>query len=161
MRSGWLVVPSGGMSTQTGGIIGIGTIADRSRGLKDAYQSSVGMRLAQLYAYNNLKGGEIMKRMKSFLLALVLTGTAGVTVAKAADGVLLKEESTTGSYCHMKFPAIREDSLGTGYHPVLKSADTGDVIDFYGSCDEDPLGKDQWWSQRLQYELEERDAYGQ
>src|SRR5919109_2342472 len=88
------------------------------------------------------RGGEIMKRIGSFLSALVLSGSVGLTAAQAADGVLVKEEIIPGSYCHMKFPAIRGRTLA-GDHPVLKSATTGDVIDFYGSCDEDPLGKDQ------------------
>lgn len=29
------------------------------------------------------------------------------------------------------------------YHPVLKDADSGDIIDFDGPCDLDPLGKDE------------------
>ena len=35
----------------------------------------------------------------------------------------------------MKFPAIRPRTLDTD-HPQLKRPDTGDVIDFYGACDE-------------------------
>jgi hypothetical protein len=46
----------------------------------------------------------------------------------ADDGILLKDEITTG-YCHMKFPAIREGTLGSD-HPVLKDPRTGDIIDF-------------------------------
>jgi len=80
----------------------------------------------------------------SFLSALLFIGIAGTSAtAIGADGVLLKEEIAPGSnYCHMQFPAIREDTLNWK-HPVLKSADSGDTIDFYGPCDENPVGKDQ------------------
>lgn len=89
-----------------------------------------------------------MKRIGSCLSVLVLIGSFGVSAAKADDGVLFKQEDTPGSYCHMKFPAIRPSTLGTD-HPTLKSADTGDVIDFYGPCDENPTGQDQVTAQKL------------
>ena len=89
-----------------------------------------------------------MKIATSFLAGLVLMGSVGVSGAKAADGVILKEEAVPGSYCHMQFPAIEESTLYTD-HPVLKSADSGDIIDFYGSCDESPVGKDQVQQQEL------------
>jgi hypothetical protein len=92
-----------------------------------------------------------MKIATSFLAGLVLMGSVGVNAAKAADGVLSKQEFTPGSYCHMQFPAIEESTLFTD-HPVLKSADSGDIIDFYGACDENPLGKDQVASQRSEYQ---------
>jgi hypothetical protein len=92
-----------------------------------------------------------MKIAKSFLAGLVLMGSVGVSGAKAADGVLLQEQDGPGNYCHMQFPAIDESTLYTD-HPVLKSADSGDIIDFYGSCNEDPLGKDQVMAQRSQHE---------
>jgi hypothetical protein len=92
-----------------------------------------------------------MKIATSFLAGLVLMGSVGVTGAKAADGVLLKEQDVAGSYCHMQFPAIEESTLYTD-NPVLKSADSGDIIDFYGSCDENPLGKDQVIAQRSERE---------
>ncbi|HEX2522232.1 MAG TPA: hypothetical protein VHP35_08905, partial [Terriglobia bacterium] len=67
-----------------------------------------------------------------------------------ADGILLKEESAPGSnYGHLKFPAIREETLGSD-HPVLKDASSGDIIDFYGPLDHDPLGADEVRSQRFQ-----------
>ena len=92
-----------------------------------------------------------MKIATSFLAGLVLMGSVGVSGAKAADGVMLKEEAVPGSYCHMQFPAIEESTLYTD-HPVLKSADSGDIIDYYGSCDENPLGKDQVIAQRSERE---------
>ncbi len=71
--------------------------------------------------------------------------------ALASDGVLSKDEFTPGSYCHMKFPAIRQRTLATD-NPELKNSDTGDVIDFYGPCDESPTGADQVTGQRLDEE---------
>ena len=93
-----------------------------------------------------------MKNAKGFLAALLLLGniTASGT-ALAADGVIEKEELTPGSnYCHMKFPAIDDYSLFSD-HPVLKSETSGDIIDYYGPCDEDPLGKDQLTKQRQDF----------
>jgi hypothetical protein len=92
-----------------------------------------------------------MKTMKSVLSVLVLAGAMGSSIASAADadGVILKDVSTEGSYCHMKFPAIDERSLGSK-HPVLKDASSGDIIDFYGPCNHDPLGKDEIHSQLLE-----------
>ena len=91
-----------------------------------------------------------MKIATSFLAALLFTGTLGsINTAMSADGVISKDELATDSYCHEKFPAIRPSTLDTD-HPTLKSSDTGDVIDYYGSCDESPLGKDQIQEQKLE-----------
>lgn len=91
---------------------------------------------------------------ESFLAALLFISWCGTnsnalgadSKAPGAEGVLLKEEYVVGSYCHEKLPAIRESSLA-GDHPVL-SAD--EIIDFYGPCNQDPLGKDQLTAQRLE-----------
>lgn len=90
-----------------------------------------------------------MKRIGSFLSVLALSGVLGMTSALAADGLLLKQPETVNGYCHMKFPAIRPSTLA-GDHPMLKSSTTGDVIDFYGACDENPVGHDQVESQRME-----------
>ena len=91
-----------------------------------------------------------MKIATSFLAALLFTSALGaLNNAMAADGVLLKQEATPGSYCHLKFPAIRQSSLDDD-QPALKNSGTGDVIDFYGSCDENSLGKDQVHEQKLE-----------
>lgn len=88
-----------------------------------------------------------MKRIGTTLSILALAGSlAGSAIA--ADGILLKEQ-TTNNYCHMKFPAIKERTLA-GNNPELKDASSGDVIDFYGPCDESPTGKDQVTAQRFQ-----------
>ena len=100
-----------------------------------------------------------MKIATSFLAGLLLIGTLGATAtAMAADGVIskqelpagviYKQELTPGSYCHLKFPAIREETLHR-HHPVLLDPSDGDIIDYYGPCDEDPLGKDQVHEQKL------------
>jgi hypothetical protein len=106
------------------------------------------------------KGGAIMKNFKSNLSIWLVVGVLATSCAAlAADGVLLKEDIAPGSYCHMKFPAIRPSTLA-GNNPELKNSTTGDIIDFYGSCDESPVGKDQVESQRLQYEHQFDHAYG-
>ena len=48
----------------------------------------------------------------------------------------------------MQFPAMEEDSLGV--RPVLKDASTTDIIDFYGPCDYDPLGRIEVRTQRTE-----------
>src|ERR1700758_5387263 len=86
------------------------------------------------------------------LAASVLFLSAAVTSSIAADyanGVITKDVFTEGSYCHLKFPAIRPETLSWS-HPVLKDPSSGDIIDFYGACDHDPLGKDEIWRQRWQ-----------
>jgi hypothetical protein len=89
-----------------------------------------------------------MKIATSFLAALLFIGTLGaINTATGQDGIIYDQEVTPESYCHLKFPAITDPSLA-GDHPVLK--DSGDVIDFYGPCDENPVGKDQVMSQRMQ-----------
>jgi hypothetical protein len=91
-----------------------------------------------------------MKLATSFLAALLLAGTLGAfNNAIAEDGVLSKDQLTSDPYCHEKFPAIRESTLDSN-QPTLKDSNTGDVIDFYGPCDENPVGKDQVQEQKLE-----------
>jgi hypothetical protein len=91
-----------------------------------------------------------MKIATSLLAAVLLVGALGaINTAMAADGIIDKQELTPGSYCHLKFPAIREDTLGTD-HPTLEDPNSGDIIDFYGSCDENPVGKHQVEEQKLE-----------
>ena len=90
-----------------------------------------------------------MKIATSFLAGLLLIGSLGAGgTATAADGVISKQKLPPGSYCHLKFPAIREETLSSD-HPVLLDPSDGDIIDYYGPCDEDPLGKDQVHEQKL------------
>jgi len=104
-----------------------------------------------------------VKNSKWLVSGLVLTGMLGLggtkviaasdVLSKAqSDGVLSKTQLTEGNYCHLQFPAIRPSTLGTD-HPQLKSANTGDIVDFYGPCNHDPLGKDEVLSQEQESEF--------
>jgi hypothetical protein len=87
-----------------------------------------------------------MKLAKSSLVPLLLAGSLAARGAAMGgeDGILLKDELTADSYCHLTFPAVSERTLA-GNHPVLSH---DDIIDFYGPCDENPLGQDQVQDQR-------------
>jgi hypothetical protein len=90
-----------------------------------------------------------MKIATSILAAVLFTGTLGaLNNAIAEDGILSKDSLTSDPYCHEKFPAIRQSTLDSN-QPTLKDSNTGDVIDFYGPCDENPVGKDQVHEQKL------------
>jgi hypothetical protein len=67
----------------------------------------------------------------------------------AAEVVTSKAPSPSGS-CHLKFPPIREDTLFSD-RPVLKDPSNGDMIDFYGPCNYDPLGRESILRQRFEY----------
>ena len=87
-----------------------------------------------------------MKIAIPFLSAALLVG--GFVAAGNAD-VLSKTESAPGdNYCHLRFTAITADSLVTN-HPISKGPDSGDIIDFYRPCNENPVGQDQVSAQKL------------
>jgi hypothetical protein len=91
-----------------------------------------------------------MKIATSFLAALLFVSSLGASSAfAAAEGVISNAVLTPGSYCHLTFPAIREETLSWD-RPVLKDPSLGDIIDFYGPCDTDPLGEGQIHEQRLE-----------
>jgi hypothetical protein len=83
--------------------------------------------------------------------AVFIAGASNGLTAPAANAafVLSKDAFTEGRYCAMKFPAIRERTLATA-QPVLKDPSSGDLIDFYGPCSHDPLGKEEVHDQLLQ-----------
>jgi len=81
-----------------------------------------------------------------FACPLLFGSVVASSIALSADGILLKQEMP-GGYCHLQFPSIREETLSWD-RPVLKDASSGDRIDYYGSCDHDPLGKEEIESQR-------------
>ena len=90
-----------------------------------------------------------IKSTKPVFYALVLASTfvMGIAQGQASDdGIISRTSDSDGSYCHLTFPAIRPETLGTN-HPQLKSPTEGDIIDFYGPCNHDPLGKDEVGSQ--------------
>ena len=89
-----------------------------------------------------------MKIATSFLAALLFTGALeSINTAMSADGVISKDELATGSYCHEKFHPMTGQSLDTD-KPVVNNS--GATIDFYGSCNENPLDQDQIHDQKLQ-----------
>ena len=88
-----------------------------------------------------------MKTIKSLLSVLMLLGLSMPPLAEAQSAERKKDESA--AYCHLKFPAIREDTLYSD-RPVLKDPRDGDIIDFYGPCDYDPLGKEAVLRQRAE-----------
>ena len=77
----------------------------------------------------------------------------------AGEVVISKVPDPSGSFCHLKFSAIREDTLFSD-RPVLKDPSEGDVIDFYGPCNYDPLGRDSMLRQRFEHQLRMRKEYG-
>ena len=87
--------------------------------------------------------------MKKILSVLVFIGSLGLanTAVWGAEGVISKVAAPSGDYCHLKFPAILENTLYWD-RPVLKDPRDGDIVDFYGSCDHDPLGKEEILRQR-------------
>lgn len=97
---------------------------------------------------------------KCLISGLILAGTlgAGGTQVIASDDVLSRTPLTAENYCHLKFPAVRQSTLGTD-HPQLKDPDTGDVVDFYGPCNHDPLGKDEIATQKDEDHLLRDHAY--
>ena len=87
-----------------------------------------------------------MKNMKLLVTVLFLGGALGLgeTSARAED-VISKEVAREGNYCHAKFETIREETLASA-QPVLKDVD--DIVDFYGPCDHNPLGKEEVQAQK-------------
>ena len=92
-----------------------------------------------------------MTRLRKIRSCLVLTGAVVLvsSVLWAAEGIIYRRPDGTGGYCHLKFPAIREDTLSWN-RPVLKDPSEGDIVDFYGPCDHDPLGRAEVQRQRLE-----------
>ena len=92
---------------------------------------------------NEEKTMNFKKLTLAALFSFGLLGIDQLPVQAQAEGILFKVEMPGTNYCHLKFPAIREETLSWN-RPVLKDvkdAATGDVIDFYGPCDYDPTGK--------------------
>ena len=93
-----------------------------------------------------------MKSLKANLSMLLVVGVLGTSgAALAADGVVVEGQLSPGSYCHEKFPAITGRSLSDN-QPQLKQSTTGDIVDYYGPCDENPTGKDQIATQKLEHQ---------
>jgi len=86
-----------------------------------------------------------MKKLGSAISAIVLAGSL-VGSAYAVDNSGYSSESLD-NYCHLKLPAIRPRTLAS-VDPQTKSRTSGDVIDYYGPCNESPTGQDQVISQK-------------
>jgi hypothetical protein len=99
---------------------------------------------------NKLAGKEVIKmnNMKLVVGLLFFGGVIGLSGTWArAEGVISKEVSSEGSYCHAKFETIRDETLASS-QPVLKDVD--DIVDFYGACDHNPLGKKEIRDQKIE-----------
>ena len=79
-----------------------------------------------------------MKIKASLLAALLVMG--GFAAHSEAEVISRTELAPGNDYCHLKFPAIAEQTL-TSDRPVLKGSESADIIDFYGKCDESPTGE--------------------
>jgi hypothetical protein len=93
---------------------------------------------------------------------LFLTGTLVVlfgSVSWAAEGIISKVPDSSGIYCNLKFPAIREDTLNSN-RPQLKDPSEGDIVDFYGPCDYNPLGQAEVQRQRGDIQREMQRQFG-
>jgi hypothetical protein len=100
-----------------------------------------------------------VERIGLLVSFLGLVVSLGLSVADlwGAEGVIRRVPVPGTNYCRLRFPAIREDTLYSG-RPELKDASDGDIIDFYGPCDYDPLGKEEVARQRAQLQ---RDRYNE
>ena len=92
-----------------------------------------------------------MRRMTSgFVIAVSSAGWLSTVPLFAADEVISRVPTPGTNYCRLRFPAIREDTLFTS-QPQLKDPSDGDIIDFYGPCNYDPLGRASILQQRHDY----------
>jgi hypothetical protein len=88
-----------------------------------------------------------MKKSVSLLCNLLLSSTLfwGVPSAEAEELISVVPTDVT-AYCHLKFPTIREDTL-SWEQPIL-DPHAGNMVDFYGPCDYNPVGTDEIRAQR-------------
>ena len=103
-----------------------------------------------------------MARFKGLCSILFLTGTLLVlrsSAAWSAEGIISKVPDASGTFCNLKFPAIKEDTL-TSNRPQLKEPSEGDIVDFYGPCDYDPLSKAEVQRQKGDIQREKQRIFG-
>ena len=101
-----------------------------------------------------------MNRLKGTASGLLLISILDLSSVNLwpAEGNISKDADASGQSCHFKFPAITEESLFSD-RPVLKHPTDGDIIDFYGPCNFDPLGKESVMKQRADLQRERRRQY--
>ena len=88
-----------------------------------------------------------MKKSVSLLSNLLLSSTLFWAVPSVgAEEMISSVPTDTTAYCHLKFPTMREDTL-SWEQPVLDPL-SGNIVDFYGPCDYDPMGVDEIRVQR-------------
>ena len=112
--------------------------------------------------YNRDQRGNHMARFKGLCSILFLTGTLVVLCSSAAwttEGIISKVPDPSGTFCNLKFPAIKEETLSSN-RPVLKDPSEGDIFDFYGPCDHDPLGKEEVQRQLGDIQREKHRIFG-
>src|SRR5262245_4403738 len=103
-----------------------------------------------------------MARFIVLCLIRILTGTLVVLCSSAAwttEGIISKVPVASGTFCNLKFPAIKEETLSSN-RPVLKDPSEGDIVDFYGPCDHDPLGKEEVQRQLGDIQREKHRIFG-
>ena len=101
-----------------------------------------------------------MNRAQLFLSVLLAGAIGYIPIAASAQapgphqpkgvkpGVLSAAAlNKEGTYCHLRFPTIKPSTLDSA-KPTLKPALTSDIVDFYGPCDYDPVGKEQVLKQK-------------
>ena len=98
-----------------------------------------------------------MKRIRRsvFVMAVSAAGWLNSVPILAADGVISRVPMAGTNYCRLRFPAIREDTLFSS-RPQLKDPKDGDLVDFYGPCDYDPLGIEEIRRQRADVRRDRR-----
>ena len=93
-----------------------------------------------------------MKTAKFFFAVLVLSANVVVTYTPASareiPGLISKDGFAPESYCPVPISASTPESF-LGEQPVLRHPNSGEVIDYYGPCDEIPVGQDQPATERL------------
>ena len=125
-------------------------------------ETLVGVSRRHLWEYAKIVSNN-QKELKMFMInhvkplccGLALTGILGLSTTYAAADDFTSHESaevnqtplTAENYCNLKFPAIR-GSTRSSDNPQLKSPTSGDVVDYYGPCDHNPLGEDEILSQK-------------
>ncbi len=77
---------------------------------------------------NNLKPLAV-----SAMMVMSLTVAAGHAKADES-GIISKQASSDGTYCHIKYMALTEEALSSGNVEF----DPSDVVDMYGPCSFDP-----------------------
>lgn len=112
--------------------------------------------------YNRNQRGKHMARLKALCAVRFLTVTLVVLCSSAAwsaEGIISKVPDASGTFCNLKFPAIKEDTL-TSNRPQLKDPREGDIVDFYGPCDYDPLSKEEVQRQKGDIQREKHRIFG-